>query len=145
MTDIPVENADELIDWSVALQNAGGDESLLVEVFGLFLEEAQERLSHIHQALRDQDYVLLNRSAHTLKSLLRTVGAASAMASAEQLEFHFRELAEDRRKVEKGAPDAEAIAPSRIATAFAEAPRMVEEFEPRLERVITAVRERLGK
>lgn len=145
MTEKPKESDDPVLDWSVALQNAGGDESLLQELIDPFLEEAQQRLSHMHQALRDQDYVLLNRSAHTLKSLLRTFGALSAMSSAEELEFQFKELVEDRRKTEKGEPDAKAVTPSRIDAAFVDVPRMVKDFEPQLQRVMTAVRARWKK
>ena len=133
-----------MIDWSAALENTGGDEALLIDLIGPFIEEAQERLAHIHQALKAQDYVLLNRSAHTLKSLLRTFGASSVMVLAEQLEDHFGELAADQRDIEKGKKDPSVITPSRVEAAFVDAPRMVTEFEPQLHCVIAAVKTRLG-
>jgi HPt (histidine-containing phosphotransfer) domain-containing protein len=136
-------SSEQVIDWSVALENAGGDEDLLLDLIGPFIEEAHERLSHIHQALKTQDYVLINRATHTLKSLLRTFGASSTMLLAEQLEDHFGGLATDRRAIEKGTKDSSAISPERIAAAFADAPRMVAEFEPQLHRVLAAVKARL--
>ena len=45
-------SSEQVIDWSVALENAGGDEALLLDLVGPFVEEAQERLSEIHQALK---------------------------------------------------------------------------------------------
>lgn len=139
------ECSEQVINWSVALESTGGDEALLLDLIGPFVDEAQERLSHIHHALKEQDYVLLNRSAHTLKSLLRTFGASSVMALAEQLEDHFGELASDQRAIEKGTKDPSAITRSRIAAAFADAPRMVTELEPQLHRVIAAVKARLRR
>ena len=139
-----LQSPEQVIDWSVALDNTGGDKALLLELIGPFVEEAQERLSHLHQALKDQDYVLLNRAAHTLKSLLRTFGASSAMLVAQQLEDHFGELAADHRAIEKGTKEPSVITPERIAATFADAPRMVAEFEPRVHRVIAAVKAHQG-
>jgi HPt (histidine-containing phosphotransfer) domain-containing protein len=135
---------EQVIDWSVALENTGGDESLLLELIGPFIEEANERLGHLRQALKEQDYVLLNRAAHTLKSLLRTFGASSIMVRAQELEDHFAELAADRRAIDKGTKAAGVITPERLAAAFADAPRMVSELEPQVQRVIAAVKARLG-
>jgi HPt (histidine-containing phosphotransfer) domain-containing protein len=94
--------------------------------------------------LKEQDYVLLNRAAHTLKSLLRTFGASSIMVRAQELEDHFAELAADRRAIDKGTKAAGVITPERLAAAFADAPRMVSELEPQVQRVIAAVKARLG-
>ena len=136
-------SSEQVIDWAVALDNAGGDEALLLDLVGPFVEEAQERLSQIHQALKTQDYVLLNRAAHTLKSLLRTFGAPSAMLLAEKLEDHFAQLATDHRAIEKGHKDPSVITPERVAAIFADAPPMVAEFEPQLHRVLAAAKARL--
>ncbi len=134
------DSPEQVIDWSVALENTGGDEALLRELIGPFVEEANERLGHLRQALKEQDYVLLNRAAHTLKSLLRTFGASSIMTMAQQLEDHFGELAADRRAIDKGTKAASVITPERLAAAFADAPRMVSELEPQVQRVIAAVK-----
>ena len=143
MTEQP-KKAEQVIDWSAALESTGGDEAMLIDLIGPFIEEAQERLAHIHQAIKSQDYVLLNRSAHTLKSLLRTFGASSVMVLAEELEAHFAPLAADRRAIEKGTLDPNVITPSRVVATFVDAPRMVTEFEPQLHCVIAAVKARLG-
>ena len=136
-------SSEEVINWAVALESTGGDEALLVDLIGPFIEEAQERLAHIHQALKTQDYVLANRSAHTLKSLLRTFGASSAMLLAEKLEDHFAKLATDGRDTEKGTKDPRIITPERIAATFADAPRMVVDLEPQVHRVLAAVKAHL--
>jgi HPt (histidine-containing phosphotransfer) domain-containing protein len=136
-------SSEQAIDWTVALENTGGDESLAVELIGAFLEEAPERLSQLHQAIKVQDYVLINRAAHTLKSLLRTFGAPSKVL-AEQLEDHFGSLAADQRSIKKLEKDPSVITPSRIEAAFADAPRMVTELEPHVHRVIAALKARLG-
>ncbi|MCU0872234.1 MAG: Hpt domain-containing protein [Pirellulaceae bacterium] len=142
MTEKPT-SSEQVVDWAAALKSTDGDEAMLIDLIPPFLEEAQERLSHIHDALNSQDYVLANRSAHTLKSLLRTFGASSAMLLAEQLEDHFGGLAADHRAIEKGTKDPSVITPERIAAVFADAPRMVAEFEPQLHRVLAAVKARL--
>jgi HPt (histidine-containing phosphotransfer) domain-containing protein len=135
--------SEEVIDWAVALESTAGDEDLLVDLIGPFIEEAHERLAQIHQALHTQDYALINRAAHTLKSLLRTFGASSAMLVAQQLEDHFGGLAADGRDTEKGTKDPSVITPERIAATFAVAPQMVTELEPQVHRVLAAVKAHL--
>jgi HPt (histidine-containing phosphotransfer) domain-containing protein len=139
------ESPEGVINWSVALENAGGDDALLVDLVNIFLEEAAKHVSEIHRALNEQDYVLLNRAAHTLKGSSRIFQASTLMERAQQLEYQFRELAEDHKAIGKGLKDASVITPSRIAAAFAEAPRMVAELEPQLDRVIAAMRQRLER
>ena len=137
-------SAEEVIDWAVALENTGGDEALLLELIGPFLEEAQKHLSDMHFALSTQDCVLLNRAAHTLKGSLRIVGASSAMLLAEELESHFKSLADDQKLIKAGKADAAVITPSRLAAAFEEAPRMVNELEAQVSPVMAALKARLG-
>ena len=139
------ESTEGVINWSVALVNAGGDEALLLELINIFLEEVTKHLTDIHRALNEQDYVLLNRAAHTLKGSSRIFLASTLMERAQQLEYQFRELAEDHKAIGKGQKDASVITPSRIAVAFAEAPRMVAELEPQLDRVVAAMKARLGR
>ena len=139
------ESPEGVINWSVALENAGGDEALLLDLVNIFLEEAAKHVAEIHQALNEQDYVLLNRAAHTLKGSSRIFLASTLMERAQQLEYQFRELAEDHKDIGKGLKDASVITPSRIAAAFADAPRMVAELEPQVDRVVAAMKARLGR
>ncbi len=130
-----------LIDWAAALECAGGDQDLLRELANAFQDEATDRLAAIQRAMREQDYVLLHRSAHTLGSLLGTFGAASVMALARQLESHFKGLADDRRRIDKGEENPGVITRSRVATVFEGARAMVAAFEPRMNQVIAEVLE----
>ena len=137
-------NAAGVINWSAALDATGGDQSLLVELIEVFLEESSSLMTQIRQAIDQQDYVLLNRAGHTLKGGLRIFETAEAIELARQLEYLARGLAEDYREIEKGRKDPGVITPERIAAAFAGAPRVVAELEPQLERVVAEMRTRLG-
>jgi CheY-like chemotaxis protein len=61
-------------DREQALRQVAGDESLLKELAGLFLEESAQYLKAIEQAVTARDAAALQRAAHTLK------GAASVVA-----------------------------------------------------------------
>jgi HPt (histidine-containing phosphotransfer) domain-containing protein len=74
----------------VALDRVGGDESLLREVVQLFLIEYPQLMAEIQQAVRERNANLLERSAHTLKGSLSTIGAEAAAASALTLEMMGR-------------------------------------------------------
>jgi HPt (histidine-containing phosphotransfer) domain-containing protein len=137
-------SSEEVIDWAVALESAGGDESLLQELTNIALAESQERLSDIHVALLDQNVELIHRAAHTLKTLLKTFGAPSTVV-AEQLEHHFKEIANDDKEIRQGKKDPGVITPERLVAAFADAPRMVNELEPQLRLVIAAIQARLAQ
>jgi HPt (histidine-containing phosphotransfer) domain-containing protein len=138
------KDAGGVINWSAALDATGGDEALLVDLLNIFLEESATLMTQIRQAIERQDYVLLNRAGHTLKGGLRIFESSKAIELARQLEFMARELAQDQKDVDKGSKDASVITPERIAAAFADAPRVVAELEPQLERVIAEMKTRLG-
>jgi HPt (histidine-containing phosphotransfer) domain-containing protein len=78
----------------VALDRVGGDECLLKEVVELFLLEYPQMMADIEQAVRDRNAHLLERSAHSLKGSLSTIGAESSAAVALALEMmgRFRNL-----------------------------------------------------
>jgi HPt (histidine-containing phosphotransfer) domain-containing protein len=133
-----------VINWPAALDATGDDQSLLDELIGVFLEESSSLMTQIRQAIGQQDYVLLNRAGHTLKGGLRIFEAAEAIELAQQLEYMTRELAADYRHIEKGQKDPSVITPERIAAAFADAPRVVAELEPQLERIVAEMKSRLG-
>jgi len=139
------KDAGGVINWPAALDATGGDEALLVDLLNIFLEESMTLMSQIRQAIERQDYVLLNRAGHTLKGGLRIFESSEAIELARQLEFMARELAQDQKDVEKGSKDASVITPERIAAAFADAPRVMAELEPQLERVTAEMKARLGQ
>ena len=74
-------------DRGVALDAAAGDEELLQEVLEAVVEECPVCLQQVEQAINQADADLLRRSAHTVKSNLRMIGAAEAAELALQLEM----------------------------------------------------------
>ncbi len=75
-----------VIDWQDALEVAGGDRDLLMEVIQAFLEEAETLMRRIRYDVRSQDATALRRDAHTLKGGLLGVGAKRVSTSAFELE-----------------------------------------------------------
>ncbi len=75
-----------LIDWSAALEMTGGDQTLLVEVIGVFQQETPTLMASIRQALGTGDTKLLHRAAHTLKNSLWSLGATESGDTAYALE-----------------------------------------------------------
>ena len=74
----------------MALDRVGGDEELLREVLAIFLTEYPELVGKLEQAVERGDAVLLERSAHTLKGSLSTIGAEIAAHNAFLLEVMGR-------------------------------------------------------
>jgi len=74
------------IDWSIALGRAMGDQELLDELVGLFLEECPKLCSAIDAALARSDAKALGLAAHTLKGAVGTFGAPAAVEAAWRLE-----------------------------------------------------------
>lgn len=70
---------------------AGEDaDILLAEVFNSYLEDAPQRLQAIQDAITNQDALMLQKSAHALKSLSVTVGAVHLAELAGELEVKGR-------------------------------------------------------
>jgi two-component system, sensor histidine kinase and response regulator len=81
----PVEPA-AMIDWDAALKAVGYHEDLLHQVAGAFLEEAPRLLNSLGETFAAANWKGFSRTAHTLKSALRTFGAGNAARQAESLE-----------------------------------------------------------
>ncbi|QDU62000.1 Signal transduction histidine-protein kinase BarA [Planctomycetes bacterium Pan216] len=58
-----------LIHFDAALDRMGGDESLLKEMAQIFLEDADEHLTTLRNAIEENDLSTAERSAHSLKGL----------------------------------------------------------------------------
>lgn len=71
---------------AVALSRMGGDEELLQEIARVFIDDYPKVLAQVRQAIRAQDPVLLERSAHTLKGSVANFGAPKAVEAALELE-----------------------------------------------------------
>jgi HPt (histidine-containing phosphotransfer) domain-containing protein len=75
---------------NVALDRVGGDVDLLKEVVEIFLIEYPQLLELVSEAVAKQDAGLLERSAHSLKGSLATIGAELAANRALVLEMMGR-------------------------------------------------------
>jgi two-component system, sensor histidine kinase and response regulator len=78
--------ADPVFDRARALDRIGGDEQLLDELIGLFLEDVPLKRGSIKSALASGDSRLLERNAHNLRGALLTLSAGPAAQAALDLE-----------------------------------------------------------
>jgi len=76
----------EVFDRAEAIARLDGDENLLREIAGLFLDGCPRMLSDIRQALADRDSRALERAAHVLKGSVSNLSARVAFEAAVNLE-----------------------------------------------------------
>ena len=80
MTDLPVLDLDDMLD------RVGGDEALMRDVLGVFLDEAAGMTASARAAVAARDAAAVERAAHSLKGALLNVSAPRAAALAHRLE-----------------------------------------------------------
>jgi CheY-like chemotaxis protein/HPt (histidine-containing phosphotransfer) domain-containing protein len=97
-TFAPAENgppeerpAEQVLDWKAALAFAGGDQELLHDLIGVFLQECPGWLAEVRQAIAWGDAALLQTAAHKLKGTLMHLEARTACEPALRLEVMGRE------------------------------------------------------
>ena len=71
---------------ALALERVGGDEDLLREIAGLFLEDYPSLMTKIQQAVAANDAQNLERAAHSLKGSIANFGSDAAYQAALDLE-----------------------------------------------------------
>jgi HPt (histidine-containing phosphotransfer) domain-containing protein len=71
---------------ALALERVGGDEELLREIAGLFLEDYPSLITQIEQAVAASDANSLERAAHSLKGSIANFGSDPAYHAAFELE-----------------------------------------------------------
>ncbi len=71
---------------ALALERVGGDEDLLREIAGLFLEDYPSLISKIQQAIAESDAHNLERAAHSLKGSIANFGSEAAYQASFDLE-----------------------------------------------------------
>jgi len=76
----------EVFDREQAMATTGGDQELLVEIVGLFLEDCPEMVAEIGRALAAGDADAARRAAHTLKGSVAVLGAQALAAAAREVE-----------------------------------------------------------
>ena len=84
---------------NIALERVGGDEELLREIAGLFLEDYPNLMSQIQQAVHAKDAHLLERAAHSLKGSLSNFGSDAAYQAAFDLEQLGRSKSMERSEM----------------------------------------------
>jgi two-component system, sensor histidine kinase and response regulator len=92
----PDDQTSGVIDEAAALERIGGDQQLLEEIAGLFLQEYPELLDSMRQALAAGDATRLERAAHSLKGSASNFGAYACVEAALELERRARSLDLDR-------------------------------------------------
>jgi len=89
----------QLVDWKDAHETVGGDRELLLDLIQVFIEERDNMLGQIKQAIESGNPAALRLSAHALKGAMDHLGAKSLASLARKLEV----LGES--KVTAGAQD----------------------------------------
>ena len=80
-----------VFDYQGSLVRMGGDEQLFGEMVGFLFADSPRWLQELRTGLERQDASLVQRSAHTLKSLAANFGGAAAVAAAARVERIARE------------------------------------------------------
>jgi PAS domain S-box-containing protein len=76
----------DVVSWSDALRNTGGDVSLLNEVVTAFLDEAPRMIGRADEAVARNDVDLLQNAAHSLKGSLLFLNVQQLIDSIERVE-----------------------------------------------------------
>jgi HPt (histidine-containing phosphotransfer) domain-containing protein len=75
-----------VLDVRKALERLDGDDSLLVDLIGFFLEDSPGMLEDLQQAAAARNASQLQMSAHALKGLVASCGGARAAVAAQRVE-----------------------------------------------------------
>lgn len=74
------------LDRAAALKRVGGDDALLKEIAGLFLEHQRDWIVELREAAECGDVKKIERTAHSLKGSVANFGARSAVEASVNLE-----------------------------------------------------------
>ena len=83
--------ATEVLDETELLERVDHDLELLGELVALFLDDHPRQMESVRQAIDEQDFQGLERSAHTLKGVVGNLAGKRAFDAARQLEALGRE------------------------------------------------------
>jgi CheY-like chemotaxis protein len=76
----------EILDRDKILEQTGANEETLKEIVELFDVESAKLMKKIRNAITNEDSLMLQRAAHTLKGSIRIFGAERSAAAAKRLE-----------------------------------------------------------
>jgi HPt (histidine-containing phosphotransfer) domain-containing protein len=110
-----------ILNRALALSRVGGDEDLLREIAGLFLDDYPNLVAKIQEALQSNDARGLERASHSLKGSVANFGAEPAYQAALELERIGRsnDLANARAAYEKLDASLQSLHPELTALAQA--------------------------
>jgi two-component system, sensor histidine kinase and response regulator len=86
-----VNNTGALMDLENALRRLDGDQSLLIDLIGFYLEDYPGLLTKMDEASEAEDAASLERAAHSLKGLVANFDAMYARDLAQRMEFAAKE------------------------------------------------------
>ncbi len=86
---------DSVIDWRTALEGVDGDRELLRSIVEVFLEESQQLLKELTQAIQNNNAATVRSRGHSLKGAMLGVGAFSTADLAQIIETQATEGAMD--------------------------------------------------
>ena len=101
-----------LVDWQRALRLVGNDEAVLLTILVSFIEDLPNIRSELASYLSKREWPPLMSTAHTLKGLLKTFGAAPLAETALALEKAAKE--ESLTRAEKAWQDFEKVYPATL-------------------------------
>jgi PAS domain S-box-containing protein len=79
-----------LVDWGTALASVRGDPALLRDIVHTMVQELPTLSQQLAEASRQGATDVVRRTAHTIKGILRTLGARAAYDMALEIETHPR-------------------------------------------------------
>jgi HPt (histidine-containing phosphotransfer) domain-containing protein len=108
-----------VLNRALALSRVGGDEDLLREIAGLFLEDYPQLVDKIRAALESNDAHALERASHSLKGSVANFCADSAYQAALELERIGRanDMAHAREAYERLDASLKSLQPELLALA----------------------------
>jgi HPt (histidine-containing phosphotransfer) domain-containing protein len=74
------------VDFPAALGWVDGDQALLAELIGIFLEDCPRRLQELEQAASEGNAIGVRQSAHSLKGMVACFATRSAQRLAAEME-----------------------------------------------------------
>ena len=91
VVDAEGQEGEPCLDWEGALRNLEGDDELMLELAGMFLQQSPALLAAIEEAIAAGSALELQRAAHSLKGSARVIGGQAAAVAALELENLGRE------------------------------------------------------
>lgn len=88
---------EKVSDLEYLKETMGGKKHLIQEIIEVFLKQAPDEMSIIKEAIDSQNYAVIKKGAHTMKSSASIMGIASALPLVEKIE----ELAMREESIDK--------------------------------------------